>query len=108
YAPQAYQTPSYGMPQESAPNALASMVVGICAIVIPYIGVILGIVAIVLANKSKRAIAAQPGRYTGEGMAKAGKILGIVAICLYTVVIVFAAIVFVLVSNLAANNNGTF
>lgn len=96
--------PAYGAPVENAPNAVASMVLGICAIVIPYIGLILGIVAIVLANKSNRAIAAQPGRYTGAGMAKAGKILGIVAICLYTLVIIFAAIVFVLVSNLARNN----
>ena len=51
-------------------------------------GVVLGPVAIVLSNQAKTEIAQSRGGQTGEGMAKAGLILGIIGIVGWVVVIV--------------------
>jgi hypothetical protein len=48
--------------------------------------------------KAERAIAAEPGRYGGKGMATAGKILGIIG----TVLMIIGIVVFVIL--LAAGN----
>lgn len=51
----------------------------------------LGIVAIILGNSAKQEIAGSGGMQQGEGMAKAGFILGIVALVLLVVQIILAA-----------------
>jgi hypothetical protein len=93
------QAAGYARPAENAPGAVAALVLGIVSLV-PYIGIVTGGIAIYLGNSALRAIRANPGRYEGAGMAQAGRILGIVALCLYVVGILLAAIVFVVVSNL--------
>ena len=71
-------------PQENAPYAVASLVLGILSLVIGCLGVglVLGIVGLVLGSKGTKAYNAQPGRYKGEGMLKAGKIMSIIGIVL--------------------------
>ncbi|MCA1810587.1 MAG: DUF4190 domain-containing protein [Halobacteriales archaeon] len=99
------QAAGYARPAENAPGAVASLVLGIVSF-LPYVGIVTGWIAIYLGNSALRAIKASPGRYDGAGMAQAGRILGIVALCIYLVVVavvIVAAIVFVLVSNLSKN-----
>lgn len=101
------QPPAWGQPGaapagETAPGAVAGLVLGIVSFV-PYVGIVTGGIAIYLGSSALRAIRAAPGRSAGEGMAQAGRILGIVALALYVVTIFLAALVLVLVSNLARN-----
>jgi hypothetical protein len=55
-------------------------IIGVCCYAVP--GLVLGIVAIVLGQKAKSDIRASQGRQAGEGMAKAGFIMGIVSVVL--------------------------
>lgn len=66
-----------GVPQQNK-KALWSMILGILGLVC--CGFFTGIPAIILGNQAKQEIAASGGTQTGEGMAKAGFILGIIAI----------------------------
>lgn len=74
-----------GMPQGNQ-KAMWSMIVGIVSILC--CGIITGPIAIVLSVQAKKEIAAAHGMQTGDGMAKAGLILGIIAIPLSIVWIV--------------------
>ncbi len=84
---------------QSAPGAVGSMVCGIISVVLcwtPFIGLILGIIAIVLAAKARRAAAETPDTYT-TGMATAGLVLGIIGTVIggiYSVIwiVAFAAV----------------
>lgn len=73
-------------PQESAPGAAASMVCGIVGVFV--VGLILCIIAIALAAKARRYIAADPQRYGGKGMATTGLVLGIIDVCVWGLLIV--------------------
>jgi len=63
-----------------------SMITGIISLFC--CGVVLGPVAIVLSNQAKSEIADSRGMQTGEGMAKAGLILGIVGIVGWVLLII--------------------
>lgn len=69
----------YRGPTQTAPGAVASLVFGLLGIFVCGIGIIFGLVAIQKADEAKTAIAADPS-LTGGGMASAGKVLGIVAL----------------------------
>ncbi|CQR46410.1 hypothetical protein BN1058_00670 [Paraliobacillus sp. PM-2] len=73
-------------PQTSG-KAIASMVLGILSILVPWIGFILGIIAIVLANKAFKEV--KQHQLGGRGMAVAGLTTGIIAIALYGLMILF-------------------
>ena len=85
--------PGYGMPAQGfgAPvrnqNALISLICGIVGFLC--FGVVLGPLAIVFSRKAQAEIAASGGRQTGEGMAKAGFILGIVALVLWAIGLIY-------------------
>lgn len=66
-----------GVPQQNK-KALWSMILGIVGILC--CGFLAGIPALILGNQAKQEIAASGGTQTGEGMAQAGFILGILAI----------------------------
>ncbi|MCL2170202.1 MAG: DUF4190 domain-containing protein [Defluviitaleaceae bacterium] len=71
--------PPYGGPPMQPPGhskAVASLVTGILSLIIPFIGVILGIVAVVLAT------GAQKEGFRG-GMATGGLVMGIIAVALW-------------------------
>ncbi|MGV3488918.1 MAG: DUF4190 domain-containing protein [Tuberibacillus sp.] len=77
-------------PAKTNGKAIAAMVLGICALVVPYVGLILGIIAIVLSNQAKKEI-----RNTGEGgngMAVAGLVCGIIGVAIYALIIIFIII----------------
>ncbi len=77
-------------PQENAPYAVASLVLGILSLVIGCIGVglVLGIIGLVLGSKGTKAYNEQPSRYKGEGMLKAGKIMSIIGIVFGAIAII--------------------
>ncbi len=68
----------YMRPAPTAPGAIGSLICGIASIFFHIFGLILGPIAIGQARKASKAIAANPGAYTGEGLATAGRITGIV------------------------------
>lgn len=72
----------YRGPKTNAPGAVASLVFGILAFFV--CGIIFGLIAIGKANDAKKAIAADP-RLGGDGLASAGRILGILALVLWGV-----------------------
>ncbi len=78
-----------GMPQQNK-KALWSMILGIVGLVCCGFA---GIAALILGNQAKQEIAASRGTQTGEGMAKAGVILGIISIVLLAIGIVFYGVV---------------
>jgi hypothetical protein len=83
------QYPASGPPRTHS-KATASLVCGIVGLFL--CGVILGPVAIYLSNQAKREIRESGGQYTGEGLATAGMVLGIIAVIAFIAgVIVVAA-----------------
>ena len=62
--------------KQTATGANESVVVGIIGLFIA--GLILGIVALLLAEKAGRSIREDPDRYEGQGAVAAGKVLGVI------------------------------
>ncbi|QRM90516.1 DUF4190 domain-containing protein [Lacinutrix sp. WUR7] len=81
------------MEKQTLPNATLILVFGILSIVTCWcygiIGLILGIVAIVLANKATALYKEAPENYLGYGNVKAGKIMAIIGVILCVLTIVF-------------------
>lgn len=81
--------------QEPIPNATAVLVLGILSIVLCWcyglIGLALGIIAVVLSGKARKLYEATPGAYTvaSYNNLKAGRICGIIGICLSAVYVAF-------------------
>ena len=68
-------------PLLSAPGAVAALVCGILSIVvcwIPLVGLILGIVALVMASKAKAAAVREPDRFVPGGVRVGGFVCGII------------------------------
>ena len=82
YGPPAY---GYGYPPQQRTNgkAMWGMIVGIIAIVFCYLGVLIGPVAIVLSVLGKKDIKRSNGTQSGDGMATAGLVTGIVGTVLW-------------------------
>ncbi len=85
YGGPGYGGPPAGGPPQNSSKAVAALVVGILS---PILGLccaiigLVGIVAVVLGRNAQKEILASNGRLTGEGMAKAGVILGYIGISL--------------------------
>ena len=75
------------MPQTNQ-KALWSMILGILSLVC--CGLLAGIPALILGNSAQKEIAASGGAQSGEGMAKAGIILGWISIALSILGLIFA------------------
>ncbi|MDC3412236.1 DUF4190 domain-containing protein [Aquibacillus sp. 3ASR75-11] len=75
---------------ETNGKAIASMVLGILSLVIPYIGFVLGIIGIVLAKKSFNEI--EQNEQGGRGMAIAGLTTSIIGTALYALLIIILII----------------
>ncbi|MEI2825703.1 MAG: DUF4190 domain-containing protein [Dermatophilaceae bacterium] len=81
---QGYGAPGpYGGAPARNNNALVSLICGIAGFLC--FGIVLGPIAIITGRKAQAEIAASGGRQSGEGMAKAGVILGIVALVLWVI-----------------------
>jgi hypothetical protein len=70
--------------QQQIPNGTTVLVLGICSIVLTcfLVGLILGIIGLVLGNKSRKLYAQNPGQYEGYGTLNAGWIMSIIGVCL--------------------------
>ncbi|MFH2005356.1 MAG: DUF4190 domain-containing protein [bacterium] len=78
-------------------KAVTSLVLGICSIVIPYIGVILGPIAIAFWGASRGDFRHNPPLYKGAGLSTAGLICGIIGTLLWLLVFVM---IFVIVTSM--------
>lgn len=81
------ETASPSMPEappafvkQNAPGAVASMVLGILALVIPCLGLLFAIPAVILGHRSQSRIGKAGGMLTGGGQALAGLIMGYLGI----------------------------
>ncbi|MEP6746091.1 MAG: CCC motif membrane protein [Bacteroidota bacterium] len=81
--------------QQPLQNSTAVLVLGILSIVICFVGFILGIIALVLANKDLRLYNTSPEVYTiaSYNNLKAGKICAIIGIIFWALIILFYIIV---------------
>lgn len=86
--------PGYAQP-ENEPNSVTALVLGILGIVV------CGVVAPFAWNLGKKSldnIRSNPGRYSGEGMAQAGYILGIIGTILLILAVIFLIVYFIFVA----------
>ena len=86
------------MEQQKLPNSTLILVFGILSIVTcccyGIIGLILGIIAIVLANKAAKVYAENPDAYTGYSNVKTGKILAIIGVILSAIYVAYVIFMF--------------
>jgi uncharacterized membrane protein len=81
------------MEKQTLPNSTLILVLGILSIIgcccygLP--GIILGIIAIVLSSGATKIYMEAPENYSGFGNVKAGKIMGIIAIALSIIFLIF-------------------
>jgi hypothetical protein len=82
------------MEKQKLPNSTLILVFGILSIVTcccyGVVGLILGIVALVLANKALKIYAENPEEYDGIGNVKTGRILAIIGIVLSVLYVLFS------------------
>jgi ABC-type Fe3+ transport system permease subunit len=89
--PGGYGQPAYGpMPQQHG-SATMALVLGILSFVCCGL---LGIPAYIIGKRAEREIQASNGALTGEGMAKAGWILGLIAMILLVVSLLAVVVLF--------------
>ncbi|MGB8706130.1 MAG: CCC motif membrane protein [Gillisia sp.] len=78
--------------RQQLPNSTLILVLGILSLIgcccYGIIGMILGIVAVILANQATKTYYANPEIYIGYQNVKAGKIMGIIGIVLGTVALI--------------------
>jgi len=92
--PPGYGGPAYG-PAKTNTKAMVSLIIGIVALPFAFccsIFGLIGIAAIVLGRQGSKEIAASAGAETGEGMAKAGFVLGIVATVLAVIMTIVSVV----------------
>ncbi len=91
---------------QKLPNSTGALVLGILSIVFAFCysipGMIMGIIAIVLANKANKIYQENPSVYDGYGNVKAGKIMGIIGLSLSVLYLVVIIILLVTVGSLGA------
>lgn len=78
------------LPAKTNGKSIAALVLGILSIMIPYIGFILGIVAIILSTLSLKEIKRKNEQ--GKGLSIAGLVCGIIGTVLYGIIIAIVVI----------------
>ncbi|KAB7672048.1 DUF4190 domain-containing protein [Bacillus sp. B1-b2] len=71
-------------------KSIYSLTLGILSIIVPYIGLILGIIGLIFASKSIKEI--ESYKQEGRGLATSGKVCSIVGICLQVLLLLLLAI----------------
>lgn len=102
--------------QQVVPNSIGALVLGILSIVFCWcygiLAIIMGIIAIVLANQGEKVYQANPQLYTISSYKnmKAGKICGIIGLSLGAVYIICLVVYFIIAGTVAfgALNSGIF
>ena len=86
------------MEQQKLPNSTLILVLGILSLVTcccyGFIGLILGIIALVLAKKATALYAENPEGYTGFQNVKTGKILAIIGVILSAIYVIYVIYIF--------------
>lgn len=72
------QQPNIVPPRKTEPLAVASLVVGILGLVIPFLAPIAGPIALAMGMRAKQRINAGGGAIEGYGIAQAGFVLGVI------------------------------
>lgn len=80
--------------QENLPGSVATLILGIISIAMScsgVVGLILGIIALSMSSKDKKLLLADPGKYNEKSVKnmKAGRICGIVGLCVSAAAILF-------------------
>ena len=77
------------------PNAVATLVLGICSLLFGcvVIGLILGIIGLAISGGSKRLHFQNPSQYSGYGMLNAGRIMSIIGVILGALTLLYYVIV---------------
>jgi hypothetical protein len=76
-APPGAYPPGYAGPPRTEGNAVAALVLSILALFV--CGIVVGVIALVLANNAKQKIVASGGQLTGLGMVTAARVIAIIA-----------------------------
>jgi len=84
--------PHHFEPPQTNGKAIAALVLGILSIVIPYVGLIIGIVALAIASMAFKEIKQTGDR--GYGMAIAGLVCGIVGTAIYGFILLLVVLSF--------------
>jgi hypothetical protein len=96
YYSDALPPPPY-VPSKTNTKSIVSLVLGILSIIIPYLGFLIGIVAIVFASLSFKEIRMRMEQ--GKGLAVAGLVCGIIGTALYAIIVVFFLFAYLLFTN---------
>jgi hypothetical protein len=83
--------PPYVVPKTNS-KSIAALVLGILSIMIPYLGFLIGIVAIVFASISLKEIRLRMEQ--GRGLAIAGLVCGIIGTAIYAILFLFILVAF--------------
>jgi len=83
--------PPYEPPKTNG-KSIAALVLGILALAIPYVGFVIGIIAIIFASLSLKEI--RNTNEQGRGMAIAGLVCGIVGTALYAILLLIVLVAF--------------
>ena len=85
-------------PAQTNGKSVAALVLGILAIVVPYIGFLFGIIAIILSSISLKEIRIRQEQ--GRGLAIAGLVCGIVGTIIYAILILAFILIIIAASSL--------
>mgnify|MGYP003274327861 CR=1 FL=1 len=96
------------MRQKELPNATTVLILGILSLVFCwFVGLILGIVAVALASGSRQAYYANPDEFTESSFRnlRAGRVCGIIGICIGLAVLAFMLLMIVGVTALSVGSS---
>ncbi|WP_017690363.1 DUF4190 domain-containing protein [Paenibacillus sp. PAMC 26794] len=77
--------PPYVAPAKTNSKSIVSLVLGILSVTIPYVGIVIGIVAIIFASLAFKEIRVRMEQ--GRGLAIAGLVCGIIGTAMYVLLI---------------------
>jgi len=80
--------------KQPLPNAVASLILGICSLLFGcvIVGLILGIIGVAISGGSKRLYMQNPAQYSGYGMLNAGRIMSIIGIILGALMVIWTIV----------------
>lgn len=88
-----------GGPQQEVPNATAALVLGICSLVICFLGPILGTIGLIMSGTGKKAYEANPSMYKEASYKnlKAGRVCSLIGLILGSLVWLYYIIIIVVI-----------